>query len=134
MTLWKEKLTITPMWCWDPACEIGPFPSALSPSSPPPRPRPRPVARRVEKIVFITCQGLAELSYVEQDSIKLSYTSMKLQNRLELNNKIISFWRAAIPFFSPDTSATKLGMEIECEVPGNKDTRNRPQHVNYPCK
>lgn len=67
-----------------------------------------PVACRVEKIVFITCQGLAELSYVEQDSIKLSYTSMKLQNRSELNNKIISFLREAIPFFSCDTSTAKL--------------------------
>lgn len=103
---------------------LFPLLSPLPP--PPPRPRPRPVARRVEKIVFITCQGLAELSYVEQDSIKLSYTSMKLQNRLELNNKIISFWRAAIPFFSPDTSATKLGMEIECECGGIKTPETDP--------
>lgn len=72
-------------------------------------PRRWPVACQAEKIVFITCQGLAELSYVEQDSIKLSYTSMKLQNRSELNNKIISFRREPIPFFSPDTfSAAKL--------------------------
>lgn len=74
----------------------------------PPFSSSRPVARRAEKIVFITCQGLAELSYVEQDSIKLSYTSMKLQNRSELNNKIISFLREAIPFFSRDTSTAKL--------------------------
>lgn len=73
-----------------------------------PSPSSWPVARRAEKIVFITCQGLAELSYVEQDSIKLSYTSMKLQNRSELNNKIISFRREAIPFFSHDTSTAKL--------------------------
>lgn len=76
--------------------------------SSPPFSSSRPVACRVEKIVFITCQGLAELSYVEQDSIKLSYTSMKLQNRSELNNKIISFLREAIPFFSRDTSTAKL--------------------------
>lgn len=74
----------------------------------PPFSSSRPVARRAEKIVFITCQGLAELSYVEQDGIKLSYTSMKLQNRSELNNKIISFLREAIPFFSRDTSTAKL--------------------------
>lgn len=74
----------------------------------PPFSSSRPVACWVEKIVFITCQGLAELSYVEQDSIKLSYTSMKLQNRSELNNKIISFLREAIPFFSRDTSTAKL--------------------------
>lgn len=42
---------------------------------------------------------LAELSYVEQGSIKLSYTSMKLQNRSELNNKIISFRREAHSIF-----------------------------------
>lgn len=78
----------------------------------------RPVACRAEKIVFITCQDLPELSYVRQDSIKLSYTSMKLQNRSELNNKIISFRREAIPFFSSDTLTAKLWIEIECEGPG----------------
>lgn len=35
----------------------------------------------VEKIIFISCQTLAVLSYVRQNSIKLSYTGMKLQNR-----------------------------------------------------
>lgn len=78
----------------------------------------RPVACGAEKIVFITCQDLPELSYVRQDSIKLSYTSMKLQNRLELNNKIISFRREAIPFFSSDTLTAKLWIEIECEGHG----------------
>lgn len=80
-------------------CEIAIFPSPLS---------HRPVACGAEKIVFITCQDLPELSYVRQDSIKLSYTSMKLQNRSELNNKIISFRREAIPFFSRDTFTAKL--------------------------
>ena len=42
----------------------------------------RSVAHGAEKIVFITCQHLAALSYAMQDSIKLSYTGMKLQNRL----------------------------------------------------
>lgn len=41
----------------------------------------RSVAHGAEKIVFITCQHLAALSYATQDSIKLSYTGMKLQNR-----------------------------------------------------
>lgn len=41
----------------------------------------RSVAHGAEKIVFITCQHLAALSYAMQDSIKLSYTGMKLQNR-----------------------------------------------------
>lgn len=41
----------------------------------------RSVAHGAEKIVFITCQNLAALSYATQDSIKLSYTAMKLQNR-----------------------------------------------------
>lgn len=41
----------------------------------------RSVAHGAEKIVFITCQRLAALSYATQDSIKLSYTGMKLQNR-----------------------------------------------------
>ena len=80
-------------------CEIAIFPSPLS---------HRPVACGAEKIVFITCQDLPELSYVRQDSIKLSYTSMKLQNRSELNNKIISFRREAIPFFSRDTFTANL--------------------------
>lgn len=35
----------------------------------------------VEKIIFISCQSLAVRSYVRQNSIKLSYTGMKLQNR-----------------------------------------------------
>lgn len=80
-------------------CEIAVF--FLPPSH-------RPVACGAEKIVFITCQDLPELSYVRQDSIKLSYTSMKLQNRSELNNKIISFRREAIPFFNSDTLTAKL--------------------------
>lgn len=84
----------------------------------PPPPSHRPVASGAEKIVFITCQDLPELSYVRQDSIKLSYTSMKLQNRSELNNKIISFRREAIPFFSSDTLTAKLWIEIECEGHG----------------
>lgn len=83
-----------------------------------PPPSHWPVACGAEKIVFITCQDLPELSYVRQDSIKLSYTSMKLQNRSELNNKIISFRREAIPFFSSDTLTAKLWIEIECEGHG----------------
>jgi len=34
-----------------------------------------------KKIIFISCQSLAVWSYVRQNSIKLSYTGMKLQNR-----------------------------------------------------
>lgn len=40
----------------------------------------RSVEHGAEKIIFITCQHLAALSYAMQDSIKLSYTGMKLQN------------------------------------------------------
>jgi len=39
------------------------------------------VHRVEKKIIFISCQSLAVWSYVRQNSIKLSYTGMKLQNR-----------------------------------------------------
>lgn len=68
-----------------------PLPSTTPTNSQLPNPRPPPVrlfffffrsvAHGAEKIVFITCQHLAALSYATQDSIKLSYTGMKLQNR-----------------------------------------------------
>lgn len=55
----------------------------------------RSVAHGAEKIVFITCQHLAALSYATQDSIKLSYTGMKLQNRpgTPQQNYFIFFFR-----------------------------------------
>lgn len=46
---------------------------------------------RVEKIIFISCQSLAVWSYVRQNSIKLSYTGMKLQNRPGTPKKKIIF-------------------------------------------
>lgn len=72
---------------------VGPrcYPPASRPAPTPQTPPPpthlsvslffRSVAHGAEKIVFITCQRLAALSYATQDSIKLSYTGMKLQNR-----------------------------------------------------
>lgn len=71
------------------SCNWSP-PTAPKPSAPKPQPPSplsiflfffRSVAHGAEKIVFITCQHLAALSYATQDSIKLSYTGMKLQNR-----------------------------------------------------
>lgn len=65
-------------------CNRNP-PQTLSSQTPDPPPVClfffRSVAHGAEKIVFITCQHLAALSYATQDSIKLSYTGMKLQNR-----------------------------------------------------
>lgn len=73
-------------------CSNNPLPFTPPPNTPSALPPPpflfvslllffRSVAHGAEKIVFITCQHLAALSYAMQDSIKLSYTGMKLQNR-----------------------------------------------------
>lgn len=49
------------------------------------------LVHRVENIIFISCQSLAVWSYVRQNSIKLSYTGMKLQNRPGTPKKKIIF-------------------------------------------